>query len=64
MKMVKDMEASWKIKYPDRKIHLMIDHNWAFSAWELGRIKKEILPGARLLNVDFHDDYCDPSQVR
>ncbi len=63
LKKVKDMEASWKIIYPDRKIYLMRNHNWAFSAWELGRIKKEIQPGARLLHVDFHDDYCDPSQV-
>lgn len=60
LKKVKDMESSWKIKYPNHKIYLMRDHNWAFSAWEIGRINKEIMSGARLLHVDFHDDYCDP----
>lgn len=37
----------------------MRDHNWAFSAWEISRLNNEILPGARLLHVDFHDDYCE-----
>lgn len=62
LKKVRDMESSWKIKYPNHKIYLMRDHNWAFSAWEIGRINTEIMSGARLLHVDFHDDYCDPMQ--
>ncbi|UAL46797.1 UPF0489 family protein [Sutcliffiella horikoshii] len=60
---VKDMPNTWKIKYPKRKIYLMRDHNWAFSAWEISRLNGEILPGARLLHVDFHDDYWDPEET-
>ncbi|SIS66660.1 UPF0489 family protein [Salimicrobium salexigens] len=62
MKKVQDMEHNWKIKYPRRNVYLMRNHNWAFSAWEIGRINKEIKPGAKLLHVDFHDDYSEPSQ--
>lgn len=60
MKKVKDMDNTWKIKYPSRNIYIIRDHNWAFSAWEIGRLNKTIEPGARLLHVDFHDDYLEP----
>jgi UPF0489 domain len=60
MKQVKDMDSSWKIKYPGQNIYIMRDHNWAFAAWEIARINKEIKSGAKLLHVDFHDDYCEP----
>lgn len=60
MEKVVEMENSWKIKYPTRNIYLMRNHNWAFSAWEIGRLNNEITPNARLLHVDFHDDYFDP----
>lgn len=57
---VKHMSSSWKIKYPKRNIYIMRDHNWAFSAWEIARLNKTIMTNARLLHVDFHDDYFDP----
>jgi|GEM_PF-4040192 len=60
MKKVKDMDSSWKIKYPEQNIYVMRDHNWAFAAWEIARLNNEIKPGATLLHVDFHDDYCEP----
>lgn len=60
MKKVKDMERTWKIKYPKRNIYIMRDHNWAFSSWEISKMNNEITPNARLLHVDFHDDYCSP----
>ena len=56
---VKDMDSKWKIKYPSRNIYIMRNHNWAFSAWEIAKIEKEINPGAKLLHIDFHDDYLD-----
>lgn len=62
MKKVQDMDSLWKIKYPNRNIYIMRDHNWAFSAWEIGRLNKEINPGAKLLHVDFHDDYLEPQR--
>ncbi|WP_181351304.1 UPF0489 family protein [Thalassobacillus sp. CUG 92003] len=61
MKKVKHMNSTWKIKYPNRNIYVMRDHNCAFSAWEFGRKNREIKPGARLLHVDFHDDYLEPN---
>src|SRR5699024_10056594 len=54
------MKSSWKIKYPERNIYIMRDHNWAFSAWEIARLNKTIMTNVRLLHVDFHDDYFDP----
>lgn len=60
MKKVKDMDGTWKIAYPKRNIYIMRDHNWAFSAWEISRLNKKIEPRARLLHVDFHDDYLEP----
>jgi UPF0489 domain len=57
---VKDMDSYWKIVYPKRNVYIMRDHNWAFSAWEIGRLNKKIESKARLLHVDFHDDYLEP----
>lgn len=62
MEKVEEMERTWKIKYPKRNICIMRDHNWAFSAWEISRLTNEIDMGAKVLHVDFHDDYCDPNE--
>ncbi|MDQ0884762.1 UPF0489 family protein [Peribacillus sp. V2I11] len=64
MEKVKNMDKGWKVRFPTKNIYVMRDHNWAFSAWEIGRLNKEIKSGAKLLHVDFHDDYLAPSSEK
>ncbi|WP_144700159.1 UPF0489 family protein [Fictibacillus phosphorivorans] len=46
--------------FPKQKIFLMKDHNWAFAAWEVARLRKLINKGASLFHIDAHLDYCEP----
>lgn len=61
MEKVKDMNNDWKIKYPGKNIYVMRDHNWSFSAWEIGRLNHEVASETKLLHVDFHDDFLEPT---
>ncbi|ETK25818.1 hypothetical protein ERIC1_2c00060 [Paenibacillus larvae subsp. larvae DSM 25719] len=52
-------EHGWKIYFPDSNIYVSTDHNWAFGAWELERMKGN-LNQSLLLHVDSHlDDLVD-----
>lgn len=49
----------YRIYFPDKKIFVSRDHNFAFAAWEIGRLRGYIKPGASLIHIDAHLDYCD-----
>ncbi|MCY8539444.1 UPF0489 family protein [Bacillus haynesii] len=51
----------YRICFPDNKIFISRDHNFAFAAWEIGILRGYIKPGASLIHIDAHLDYCDNS---
>lgn len=55
-----EFDSEYRICFPDQKIFISRDHNWAFSAWEIGRLRKYIKPGATLVHIDGHLDFVDP----
>ncbi|PAD84939.1 hypothetical protein CHH57_01840 [Niallia circulans] len=46
--------------FPDKNIYISRDHNFAFAAWEIARLRNIIKPNASLIHIDNHLDYCDP----
>lgn len=54
------MNKDFRLFHPDKKVFIMRDHNWAFAAWEIARLKRFINKGASLYHIDSHIDYCDP----
>ncbi|GIP61933.1 hypothetical protein J32TS6_04880 [Virgibacillus pantothenticus] len=59
---MKDHE--WRKKVPNQNIYLMRDHNYAFSAWEIARMKAILKPYAIMIHVDSHlDDVSDAIDV-
>ncbi|MFP3509405.1 UPF0489 family protein [Peribacillus sp. SIMBA_075] len=51
---------NYKVCFPEHKIFVMCDHNWAFAAWELSKVYDFIEPNATLVHVDAHlDDLPD-----
>ncbi|WP_255310461.1 UPF0489 family protein [Bacillus wiedmannii] len=57
-----ELDKKYRIYFPDRKIFIFTQHNWAFSAWEIGRLRNYIKPGATVVHIDAHLDYLDPLQ--
>ncbi|MBO3789594.1 hypothetical protein FH505_10680 [Bacillus velezensis] len=53
------IKEGYRISFPNKKIFIMRDHNFAFAAWEIGRLRGDIQPGASLIHIDAHLDYCD-----
>lgn len=52
------------ICFPDRRIFITPDHNWAFYAWEVARARGWTKPFATLVHVDAHlDDIYDGVEV-
>lgn len=54
------LNENFRINFPEQKIYISRDHNWAFSAWEIGRLRGYIKPGATIVHIDGHVDYLDP----
>ncbi|MEK4497429.1 UPF0489 family protein [Bacillus sp. FSL R12-0069] len=57
-----ELDKKYRIYFPDRKIFIFTQHNWAFSAWEIGRLRNYIKPGATVVHIDAHLDYLEPLQ--
>lgn len=49
-------EFDWKIWFPEQRIYLMRQHNWAFAAWEIEKMKGTLKPQSILVHVDAHLD--------
>ena len=49
-----------RICYPEKRIFISRDHNWAFAAWEIGRIRSYIQAGATIIHIDSHLDFAEP----
>lgn len=59
-----DFEKDFRIFFPENKVFVSRDHNWAFSAWEIGRLRQYIKPGAVLVHIDNHlDDLCPEKEI-
>lgn len=52
--------SEYRVCFPEKRIFISEDHNWAFSAWEIGRQRGYIDSGAALIHIDAHVDYVDP----
>ncbi|WP_255289811.1 UPF0489 family protein [Bacillus cereus] len=57
-----ELDNEYRICFPNKKIFISTQHNWAFSAWEIGRLRNYIKPGATVVHIDAHLDYLDPLQ--
>ncbi|KXJ35308.1 hypothetical protein AX282_06180 [Bacillus spizizenii] len=55
----KMLHDNLRICFPNKRIFISRDHNFAFAAWEIGRLRGYIQPGASLIHIDSHLDYCD-----
>jgi hypothetical protein len=55
-----EIEKEYRICFPEQKIFISRDHNWAFSAWEIGLLRNYIKPGATVVHIDGHLDFIDP----
>lgn len=51
---------NFRICCPEKRIFISRDHNWAFSAWEIGRLREYINPSAALVHIDAHLDFLEP----
>ena len=51
---------NFRICCPEKRIFISRDHNWAFSAWEIGRLREYINPNAALVHIDTHLDFLEP----
>ncbi|MFZ3588616.1 UPF0489 family protein [Bacillus sp. DJP31] len=49
-------DPSWKVVYPDQRIFLMREHNWALVAWEIALNKGWTEKNATLYQIDHHFD--------
>ncbi|MCF6412041.1 UPF0489 family protein [Pseudalkalibacillus salsuginis] len=55
-----DKDLDWKVQIPEKNMYIMKDHSWAFAAWEIERLKGNLLPDSVLLHFDYHlDDVPD-----
>lgn len=53
-------DKKWRKKVKDQNIFLMRDHNYAFAAWEISRLRGILNKKATLIHVDSHlDDVPD-----
>lgn len=58
------LDEEWRKKVTGRNIYLMRDHNYAFSAWEIGRINGDLKSNSVLVHVDSHlDDVAESIEV-
>lgn len=46
----------WKVFFPEQRMYIMRQHNWAFAAWEMERLKGNLQPQSLLVHVDAHLD--------
>jgi len=53
-------DVEYRVCFPEQRIFISEDHNWAFSAWEIGKQRGYIDFGAALVHIDAHVDYVDP----
>src|SRR5690625_5481326 len=53
--------VDYRICFPKEKVFISRDHNWAFAAWEIGKIRNYIKPGSTLVHIDAHLDFCNPN---
>lgn len=53
-------DVEYRVCFPEQRIFISEDHNWAFSAWEIGKQRGYIDSGAALVHIDAHVDYVDP----
>lgn len=49
-------EFDWKIYFPEKRIYIMRQHNWAFASWEIEKIKGNLKNQSLLVHVDAHLD--------
>lgn len=49
-------QFDWKVWYPEKRIYLMRQHNWAFAAWELEKARGNLMKHSLLVHVDAHLD--------
>lgn len=52
------LRSKWKIFFPEKRIFISKEHNWAFAAWEMARFRGWIQSNATLVHVDSHHDDC------
>lgn len=53
-----------RICFPEKRIYIMRDHNWAYYAWDIAKSLGYIRNESSLIHVDSHlDDYCDQLEV-
>ncbi|WP_094702740.1 UPF0489 family protein [Brevibacillus laterosporus] len=58
-------DINWKVYSVNNKVYIFKEHNWAFGAWEIEKIKNNIKGNALLVHVDSHlDDMPDGVNVR
>lgn len=58
------MDRDWRKKVNGKNIYLMRDHNYAFSAWEIGRINDDLKLNSVLVHVDSHlDDVAESIEI-
>lgn len=55
------LEKEYRAYFPEKKVFISRDHNWAFSAWEIGRFRNYIRKGATVVHIDNHLDLLEPS---
>ena len=53
-----ERDIQWKVYFPKEKTYIMRDHNWAFAAWEIERLKGRLNKSSVLFHVDSHLDDC------
>ncbi|MED4784712.1 UPF0489 family protein [Brevibacillus choshinensis] len=46
----------WKVVFPEQRMYIMRQHNWAFAAWEIERLKGNLRQQSLLVHVDAHLD--------
>ncbi|MED4885424.1 hypothetical protein [Bacillus smithii] len=59
-----DFDKDYRICFPEKRIFISRDHQWAFAAWELAKMYEAIKPNSTLIHVDAHlDDVWDGIEV-
>ncbi len=54
----------YRIYFPEKNIYITRNHDWAFAAWEIAKLKRVIKENATLIHVDGHlDNVTDGTKV-
>ncbi|MEK5360747.1 UPF0489 family protein [Peribacillus castrilensis] len=57
-------DDDYRISFPEKKIYITRNHDWAFAAWELAKLRGELNENATLIHVDGHlDNMPDGTKV-